>query len=68
MVGIVKALHAEDSAENNTKAFSVLTAFSGGVWRKFFFFFAKSPIFYKNALIMPHRSFVRLAMVLPRET
>lgn len=33
MVGIVKGLHAEDSTENNTKTFSVLTAFTGGVWR-----------------------------------
>jgi hypothetical protein len=32
MVGIVKALHAGDSAENNTRTFSVLCAFSGGVW------------------------------------
>ena len=32
MVGILKALHADASTENNTKAFSVLIAFSGGVW------------------------------------
>ncbi|KAJ3510972.1 hypothetical protein NLJ89_g4370 [Agrocybe chaxingu] len=32
MVGILKGLHAEDSTENNTKAFSVLIAFSGGAW------------------------------------
>jgi hypothetical protein len=32
MVGIVKGLHAGDSTENNTRAFSVLCAFSGGVW------------------------------------
>ncbi|KAH9052926.1 MFS general substrate transporter [Lactarius deliciosus] len=32
MVGILKALHADASPENNTKAFSVLIAFSGGVW------------------------------------
>jgi hypothetical protein len=32
MVGILKALNADASAENNTKAFSVLIAFSGGVW------------------------------------
>lgn len=38
MVGIVKAMHAEDSTENNTKTFSVLTAFSGGVWRTCLFF------------------------------
>jgi hypothetical protein len=44
MVGIVKALHAEDSAENNTKAFSVLTAFSGGVWRTSFLLNLRSSI------------------------
>ena len=32
MVGILKALNAGASAENNTRAFSVLIAFSGGVW------------------------------------
>ncbi|CAA7266871.1 unnamed protein product [Cyclocybe aegerita] len=32
MVGILKGLRAEDSTENNTKAFSVLIAFSGGAW------------------------------------
>lgn len=34
MVGILKALHSDASVENNTKAFSVLIAFSGGVWRR----------------------------------
>ena len=33
MIGILKALNADASAENNTKAFSVLIAFTGGVWR-----------------------------------
>ncbi|KAF9526404.1 MFS general substrate transporter [Crepidotus variabilis] len=32
MVGIIKGLHAEKNSENNTKAFSVLIAFSGAVW------------------------------------
>ncbi|KAL5495951.1 hypothetical protein ACEPAH_3183, partial [Sanghuangporus vaninii] len=32
MVGILKALKSDESTENNTKAFSVLIAFSGGVW------------------------------------
>ncbi|KAI0303673.1 MFS general substrate transporter [Multifurca ochricompacta] len=32
MVGILKALKSDASVENNTKAFSVLIAFSGGVW------------------------------------
>lgn len=36
MVGILKALKTDDSVENNTKAFSVLVAFSGGIWRKYF--------------------------------
>jgi hypothetical protein len=34
MVGILKGLRSDDSTENNTKAFSVLIAFSGAVWRK----------------------------------
>ncbi|KAH7884476.1 MFS general substrate transporter [Phlebopus sp. FC_14] len=32
MVGILEGLKAGDSAENNTRAFSVLIAFSGAVW------------------------------------
>ncbi|EIW83924.1 MFS general substrate transporter [Coniophora puteana RWD-64-598 SS2] len=32
MVGIIQGLRAGDSTENNTRAFSVLIAFSGGVW------------------------------------
>ncbi|KAG6818994.1 hypothetical protein H0H93_016555 [Arthromyces matolae] len=32
MVGLLKALKSEESTENNTKAFSVLIAFAGGVW------------------------------------
>ncbi|OSC99856.1 MFS general substrate transporter [Trametes coccinea BRFM310] len=32
MVGILKGLHSDASTENNTKAFSALIAFSGGVW------------------------------------
>lgn len=32
MVGILKALKSDESTENNTRAFSVLIAFSGGVW------------------------------------
>ncbi|GJE94575.1 MFS general substrate transporter [Phanerochaete sordida] len=32
MVGILKGLKSDESTENNTKAFSVLIAFSGGVW------------------------------------
>lgn len=35
MVGILKGLKSDESVENNTKAFSVLIAFSGGVWRGF---------------------------------
>jgi hypothetical protein len=33
MVGILKGVKADESTENNTKAFSILIAFSGGVWR-----------------------------------
>ncbi|GLB40291.1 putative vacuolar effluxer which mediate the efflux of amino acids resulting from autophagic degradation [Lyophyllum shimeji] len=32
MVGILKGLKSDESTQNNTKAFSVLIAFSGGVW------------------------------------
>jgi hypothetical protein len=32
MVGIIEGLNAGDSTANNTKAFSVLIAFSGAVW------------------------------------
>jgi MFS-type transporter involved in bile tolerance (Atg22 family) len=32
MVGILKAVHSDESTENNTKAFSILIAFSGAVW------------------------------------
>ncbi|PIL35431.1 MFS general substrate transporter [Ganoderma sinense ZZ0214-1] len=32
MVGVLKGLKSDASTENNTKAFSVLIAFSGGVW------------------------------------
>ncbi|GBE87895.1 MFS general substrate transporter [Sparassis crispa] len=32
MVGILEGLHSSASTENNTKAFSVLIAFSGAVW------------------------------------
>ena len=34
MVGILRALKSDASVANNTKAFSVLIAFSGGVWCK----------------------------------
>ncbi|TFK74120.1 MFS general substrate transporter [Pluteus cervinus] len=32
MVGILKGLDSDESVENNTRAFSVLIAFSGGLW------------------------------------
>ncbi|RDB25887.1 Autophagy-related protein 22 [Hypsizygus marmoreus] len=32
MVGILKGVKSDQSTENNTKAFSILIAFSGGVW------------------------------------
>lgn len=35
MIGILKALNSDASVENNTKAFNVLLAFSGGVWCSF---------------------------------
>ena len=35
MVGMLKGLKSDASTENNTKAFSVLIAFSGGVWRTY---------------------------------
>ena len=35
MVGILKGLKSDASTGNNTIAFSVLIAFSGGVWRTY---------------------------------
>ena len=35
MVSILKGLKSDQSTENNTKGFSVLIAFSGGVWREY---------------------------------
>jgi len=32
MIGILRAVKSDLSVENNTKAFSVLLAFSGGIW------------------------------------
>ncbi|KAG5647014.1 hypothetical protein DXG03_001739 [Asterophora parasitica] len=32
MIGILKGIGSDESTENNTKAFSVLIAFSGAVW------------------------------------
>lgn len=32
MVGILKGLKSDESTENNTKSFSVLIAFAGGIW------------------------------------
>jgi hypothetical protein len=37
MVGILKALKSDASIANNTKAFSILIAFSGGIWCMSFF-------------------------------
>lgn len=34
MVGILKAVKSDQSTENNTRAFSILLAFAGGMWRK----------------------------------
>jgi len=35
MIGILKAVKSDVSVENNTKAFNVLLAFSGGIWCSF---------------------------------
>jgi MFS-type transporter involved in bile tolerance (Atg22 family) len=37
MVGILKGIKSDASTENNTKAFSILIAFAGGVWGMFCF-------------------------------
>ena len=34
MIGILEGMKAGDSVENNTKAYSAMIAFSGGVWCK----------------------------------
>lgn len=39
MIGILKGLKPDESTENNTKAFSVLIAFAGGVWGELFLFY-----------------------------
>ena len=48
MVGILKGLKSDQSTENNTKAFSVLIAFSGGVWCMYPFTVA---VFFQSQLI-----------------
>ena len=35
MIGILKAVKSDESVKNNTMAFSVLLAFTGGVWCSF---------------------------------
>jgi len=35
MIGILRAVKSDVSVENNTMAFSVLLAFSGGIWCSF---------------------------------
>jgi hypothetical protein len=35
IIGILKAVKSDTSAENNTNAFNVVLAFTGGVWRSF---------------------------------
>ena len=47
MVGILKGLKSDMSTENNTKAFSVLIAFSGSIWRMYaiFVFYVVSMMF-----------------------
>jgi len=35
MIGILKAVKSDVRVENNTKAFNVLLAFSGGIWCSF---------------------------------
>ena len=45
MVGILKALKSDESSSRNTRAFSVLIAFSGGVWRRCLILLLKCDIF-----------------------
>ena len=63
MVGILKAIKSDESVENNTKAFSVLIAFSGGVWCKS----CMCPQLEYDSHQDVFRSVVRSAMVLPRK-
>ncbi|KAF8485995.1 MFS general substrate transporter, partial [Russula ochroleuca] len=60
MIGILKAVKSDRSVENNTKAFNVLLAFSGGVWLlcaiPWFIFEKRRP-----GLVLPPRS--SLAMI-----
>lgn len=55
MVGILKGLKSDESVENNTKAFSVLIAFAGGVWCAYFLniFSIYLTLLYSSALCSP---------------
>ena len=35
MIAILKGVKSDESTENNTKAFSILIAFAGGIWRDY---------------------------------
>ena len=63
MVGILKGLKSGDSTENNTKAFSVIIAFSGGVWRM-----SLQTLIMASIMLITDKSVVRLTVVLSRET
>ena len=63
MVGILKGLKSDASTENNTKAFSALIAFSGGVWRMY-----RPSCFLCLIANIAFHSPLRPSLVLPGET
>jgi len=65
MIGILKGLKSGDSTENNTKAFSVIIAFSGGVWCTLL---QLEAFLVQSIELMANKSGLCLTMVLPRET
>ena len=62
MIGILKGLKSGDSTENNTKAFNVIIAFSGSVWRTLL----RTSIL--GSIVNGGNSAVCFTMVRPRET
>jgi hypothetical protein len=63
MIGILKGLKSGDSTENNTRAFSVIIAFSGGVWCTLL-----QALLVQSIELMANKSGLCLTMVLSRET
>lgn len=59
MVGILKGVKYDASTENNTKAFSVIIAFSGGVWCASQFQYRRFGVCPRTDSPMPFQCYVR---------